>query len=711
MSDLMMFRNMSFKDYKSLEKNTILSLSDSTFRLFIYNVSKDILEDAIKCDDIAFRILNLYQHPSKEPHALKLSVRSELLENLDLICAIDEKRIISLIKHNLSMEFYQKLFNSLKLSNSPFIEKYNINNPKDFIYEFFITTEKEKLLYDKYNFLGKSDLDMEILEIPRAKQIKNLYNLMEEKDLDLCIRLYIIFGYDNAYKILNNNFTFDTKAELIRVAKIQFTIDKRIAKLSEGKSDDEDVGIKYLGDDEIENLGLLPANELEERLRKLRDLNEKEEEKEYAENFSLNIKRRDDISNRELNSLFRDVDLLKIYNSNYHEELIDFLLGNTKRDNDCLLRMILNNNAFGIEGGLCALINNYSEIKEEANHSNIKMTSLLDVIDYIKTTAYKLKPNELDIPFASLVKIVNSRQFCAKESEIILDDLFKLHEERKSVYKFSIPSIVGNYEGVEYETLSNKDNELFTIGIDCGSCFKIGADADKYLKYTLTSKHAKVAKLTYDGIKYMCPMNRNGNAIFINAIEPKVGNKKVREKLILALVSMVEEMSKKTVSEEKIEIASITDLHMKGILDEFPEFETDEIVFLENDKGYDNVFYCDLNKPDLKTRTIFNLSDTEFRRYTPKAIYTSKRNQVKYFNPKEERHIEEVEAQINSIYYSHLLEREEEETYRKINIKEFDKIVYNDDWFSLSSGYKNFTVILNRDIRAKTESIKVKKMF
>ena len=113
-------------------------------------------------------------------------------------------------------------------------------------------------------------------------------------------------------------------------------------------------------------------------------------------------------------------------------ELEKFLLGNFKKDNDCLLRMVLNKQALGLDDELGNIISHFEKIREVANRDEtLSLNSVLDVIDISKVFLYQLKPDELDITLGTLSKLLHSRKYCTEPPKEILRRTLELHKRRK----------------------------------------------------------------------------------------------------------------------------------------------------------------------------------------------------------------------------------------------------------------------------------------
>ena len=197
-----------------------------------------------------------------------------------------------------------------------------------------------------------------------------------------------------------------------------------------------------------------------------------------------------------------------------NKDLNKFLLGNEKQDNDCLLRLIFNKKAFGLNQNLDTLINSFEEIKKIATRktNNFSLYSILDVIDICKSTLYKLKPDEQDMTLETITKIQNATQYCHIPKEEILLRAKELHKERRKKVYATIPTVHGQKNGIKYQVLPFDSESLITSGIDTGSCLRVGGLGEDFLRYCMTNPNAVIVSVKNENNKkYICPFIRNGN--------------------------------------------------------------------------------------------------------------------------------------------------------------------------------------------------------
>ena len=375
--------------------------------------------------------------------------------------------------------------------------------------------------------------------------------------------------------------------------------------------------------------------------------------------------------------------------------------------------MILNHLALGLNQTLSGVINNFDMIYHMIEKSNGKMNihSLLDVIDASKVLLYDLKPDELDIPLATIAKIQNSRQHCIESSSTIIKKAKKLHHERKRKVSSSIPIVKGKFQNeITYEVLGFDDEKLLTVGIDTGSCFKIGAPGEDFLKYCLTNKNGAVLTfVTKDGTYYACPIIRNGNSIFGNGIDPKPATYEEMENIIGALKAAFEKICLKSSSEEPIEMGVITDLHLKDyFLKNMKErFEVEKPFMIGE------YCYTDYYKPEINNYVLYKVNEkVKMSYYNPVVMYEQPRSEPFFYISSIEKDKEKVELIINSIGYA--LYKNDKKTqqkkvrYKPFCVEDFSSIIGNKDWFvGIRKNLQIESYCLPYDIRAKKEMYRI----
>ena len=709
-------------------KKTIFDLVDDDIKQYIYNHNNLLL-----CKDNLTNLQIHLQKLSKESF-LKIVDNKNLNNafNIDSVKIIDEKYNLTTYEYLvIKQEIISERFSNISL--------------------FQIKNKEELIIYSKFHILVNIDkvIDNNIIinniEIPYNYILtvnkKHINSLIEESPKEnitnnilfiTIMKMYMTLGLDNSKKVLHNFFTYSTNSSLKRTSEEFYKDLRRNYRLQ-----NQDKFYYYGIEEKIENTYLnnnldyledfcgdpknkkiflkkiakaLKINNVEKKKETLKEIiideiNKREKYyheiliNKYIEYYSKRIKN-SNITITELYNIFSKV------NYNYkitkdgkiipNDKLIKVLLGNCKKDNDCLLRMVINKGAFGLNDELYQIINNFDKISSIAeSNSSLSIYSISDIIDISKIFLYNLKPDELDITLETLSKILKSRQYCTEPPEVILDRIMHLHKERKFKLSCAIPFINGE----------------LASGIDTESCFKVGGKGEDFFQYCLISPLGFVLELNYQNTNYILPSTINGNMVNINSIDPKIKDETTYQNIIEALKII----SKRLIRETKnIEIVTITDIHHEQLTSNMnlKKISINKFIPLDTD------VYCDYNKKEV-TNYILGIKNNKVR---PTYFYNNERFFIKRFNPyiisiDKEYDKERINLLINQIAYSSinfesipLIEKHyKKETYKEINVDNYLYIIGNMDWFIGIDKNKNYVeFILPYDKRAKKEYLKYK---
>lgn len=715
-----------------------------TNRLKLDEIS--FLQSKIENNDVEQKLNNL---------KIKFNISDKLYNSLLQKLNNKERSIISLYKFKNLEEIY--LYDKFGI----LLEVDNIDNNISIGKENIFTKE----LLEKINIRHMNIIINKIIQ-DNENQKKD-YN----KIFTVAIKLYSIFGFDNTMKILNNKFTYMNKKANTTISKNIFTKERRKYRLENQnkfysndmlektieainnkdlyyfcnicpKEDEflsseldlnkqkeiisyDDILISYM-EDLIKVFKAIPDDKKrKEEISKLLKETINSREIKLCNNFIKNYEkkieiycRKDKLNYNELYELFKGVNIQNFKldtNGRFiiNSDLTKFLLGNEKYDNDCLLRLILNNVAFGLEKNLSYLINNFSKIKKIAeNHNNLfSINSILDIIDICKARMYKLQPNEKDLTFETITKIQNSYQFCLEPQEDIFKRTKELYLKSKKKVSSTIPSVEGiTKDNIKYEVLKFDDQSLITVGIDTENCLRVGGKGEEFLNYCITSQYAVIVGFWDEFNKfYMCPFIRNGNGIYGNGIDPKPENEHKSKIILEALQMCVNRIINISFEQEKIEFATITDLHQE----EF--FKKQNIPTIKIDKylPINDTFYSDYNKENLKHYIISEDNNFKIHTYIPETMYFQKRRQNYIYSKDTKNNNEDIQVIINSIAYENIncienlskkVKNSKKRNFEQINIENYEYVVGNKDWYILID--KNFNLksdILPYDPRAKLE--------
>lgn len=628
------------------------------------------------------------------------------------------------------------------------------------------------LLYSRFNLVLPTQMDLYGIRLYEdilypyqyicrvsSKPIIQLFNLIAKKENNVnpsqafvvALQLYGIFGFDLAKKILDDKFTYITDQALIRASEAAFVKERRKYRLTHQQEflsqemkekilpalQKKDISffknitvfkdITYINhfieslENKIESFDLkikqkIVSSIVESEIITREQIYKKEFMKQYKDAYyKEHGEKRGFVTCQELYDLFASVQphtfrLDEKGKCMSSSSLHQFLLGNTKANNDCLLRIILNHIETGMNESVDQIINQFSLIDATIQKANGKLSlySLLDVADICKASTYHLEPDLSDLSLDTISKIIKSHKHCSEPKEVIFKRALQLHRNQRRKICSTIPTVQGDMDGVKYEVLPFSSEKILTAGIDTGSCLKVGGKGEDFLEYISSSRHAVMVAL-YDtnGDYYVCPFIRNGNGLYGNGIDPKPKKERIPY-LLKSLQKCAFEIMKSTNKKEPILFTTITDLNLKEELSsyDFPSYQNREYLPLES------TFYSDYHKADKKTYII--AAESEFtvpEYYSPIYTYEQPREDV-YIYEKGELGAEEMTRYMNCIAYAkidYMNVNEIEKQHQKRNFKPLDAtlfkyIVGNRDWF-LAIDDKNQTVcyVLPNDARAKTE--------
>lgn len=773
------FQNL---DIKNININTF----NSIFLQSSVNVQKEILKNE-----------KIFDKVMKIPETrLKKSIL-EIIDDETLYCILNNPLSIKYYQeidafiNKVNNEMYKKIRDNTKILdiyiNNQFhdlneLEQHlnQIYNNKEIVQEFLIKckskilnpldtirikNEKEFIIYVKFNVLINVDINQEnyilsdntfldenyILNV-NERQVNKLLESLKVKanqsDQELLVaslKLYQIFGFDNAMKIINDKFTYLTASSNIRIAETNFRDDRREFRLNH-----QEKFYHYGLENEILNalknknfaffeqfcftrdrwyitdfisFIALKINKLEsqERMEAIKEIaiseiNQRENyyKDKYIKRYieKLNAKERpSELTASEICKIFGNVNIpYKLDESGRilpNQQLNEFLLGNFKKDNDCLLRIIFNKEGLGLNNTISDIINKFDMFKSivDKSNGNLSLNSILDVIDISKIKLYNLAPNEQDITLDTLSKIIKSKIYCSENEALLLKRTTELHVKRKEKIYSSIPIVDDNIDNVKYETIPFDADYALTLGIEVGNCFKVGGKGEDLLSYCLLSPHAIILSLKdEDNNKYICPFIRTGNTIHGNGIDP-IPNEKYIPKLLKAL----ETFSKEICLKSGIDIVTITDLHIFDYMKNSNYKECN----ITNKIPIDADLYSDYHKNEIKNYILYKISDdVESNYYLPDEKFYQKRNLNYQYSVTKEYDKERIQLIINSIAYSSIdyesnPDKEKNKMKRKfknLDINNYQYIIGNKDWFiAIDSNLNIISYLLPYDERARTE--------
>lgn len=588
-----------------------------------------------------------------------------------------------------------------------------------------IKTFNSFILYSKFGVLENLEeteyltlssgfvIPANIIKSVKDRHINKLMDILgySSISLEVSLKLYYTFGLDNSLKILNNKFSYMTDSAILRVNDYTFKDQRREYRTKNQHEfyyhkivDDVLSNIYDENNSMLRNLTIDKSIESEKKLRlELLDILKNTEKEEIYDKIKDKIidlinKREETLKKEHLNTLTnfknKKVDLNTLYDllkgvdiekvSSYDLDTIKnlnlFLLGNCKTNNDCLLRLILNNQAMGLNNSLSKLINDFKYIDSVAKKSKMSLKKVLDVIDILKINLYSLKPNEQDISLSILTRLENAKEYKIKNDIDVIKETCKLHVLRKSKVSSTIPSVSGkNYTVAPFDS-----PDLLVAGLDSKNCFRIAAQGEDFFRYCLTNKNAVIIYLeSEDKTKYLCPVVRAGNMICANGIDPKPKDSDIEFLLKTLKTCFLEMIDKTKNTSEPIEVATLSNLNLDSHLDNLEQFK------LQRPIPIDAKLYSDYNKDNIKHYILASYSYVTSKYYIPNITYYQNRQEDYEFDIDSTYDDEKISQIVNSICYSsidYLKVSDKEKNklrrfYKNIDVKYYKYIIGNKDWF------------------------------
>ena len=781
------FKQMSLSDFYK-NKEFFENLDITSFNILFLNVSDEIKQKIIDDKKLFDKIMQIPQTKHKKLiiELVSNDIKDYILRSENIKESIYAKKVILAYLNKIDYNQFYIFINKYNLTGNYFeidinqeLEKYKVSNNlkqllksnKQFNSLVFlkIKNKYELYIYTKFNILvevksnhGKNIylnnnvfLDYDFLINVNKSHITKLINLLKNKNNNYnnteifvsAIKLYMVFGYDNSKKIIEDFYTYSTEKSLRKASYelykdlrrgfrlnnqnkfYYYGIENEILKSLKNKDYHifEDICLT-IEPDYVPNAIKRLTNKLsevksttkKEQIIKEFVIDEIEKREEYYKEKDTNKYykyyksevRTQPLTVNEIYTIFSKINIKTKLNNKGQliedKELLKFLLGNFKRDNDCLLRLVLNKQALGLNNELYNIINNYYKIIEAVkNNSELSMYSLLDIIDISKVLLYNLKPDELDITLNTLSKILNSRKYMTENPKDIVQRVLDLHKLRKKKIYSTYPQIKGELNNAKFEVVSFQDESLLSAGIDGGDCLKVGAAGEDFLKYCLVSPNGGILYLYYNNVKYIIPFSKNGNMLNINNIDPRIND----ENLAINLINILKEVGKTWINYPKseIEIVTITDIHMK----EFMENMNLESIKFSKSIPLNTKIYTDYNKENVTNYIITKkFANNKINYNIDNKKFYQKRDIPYIYDKNHDEDKERIEIFINSIAYSSIeydYNTKEEidfykENYNLLSIDNYFYITGSKDWFiAITFDYEIISYILPIDKRAVEE--------
>ena len=591
------------------------------------------------------------------------------------------------------------------------------------------------------NLLNKTK-PSHIIKLMKDLGIKSKFD--SEIFFEVAIKLNTLFGFDIAKKIITDKFSYLNENSIKRIVNFKFINIRREYRFNNQQkfyfygmiseienainTQNHEFLINLIDDDNYDvNKFIEDYNKINDEESKIAYIKRIIEERETRHkekldkvlNIKLNkkiekFKTVNGISAKQLLRHLKELDLnvVSSYTDEEKTKLIDLLVGNEKKDNDCILRLIFNDEALGLE--LSTIANKFRMIEKVAKKSKLSYNKILNLVEILKINLFNIPADCKDINLNTLVKIISSKSFIVNSDKDILSETLKLHRERKLKTLSSIPSVSGKLDSIKYYIAPFDSESLLSLGVDSASCMKINGLGEEFFKHCLLSKDAGVLIIELSDVeKVYCPIIRTGNGVHINSIEPKI-----EKEQLLVVINILEKAFEDIMSlsseDEKIEVCTVGDLHYEGKIknkkvynkeEEFPYTEKEDKTFI----------YSDFNKENITHYIISENNYTENKYYIPKIRYYQNRVSPYEYNVNDEYDPDRLNMIINMIAFSSLdykkIDSKERNSkkrnYKYIDVNSFLYIIGNKDWYiAIDESYNVVADILPYDKRAIDEYLK-----
>lgn len=418
----------------------------------------------------------------------------------------------------------------------------------------------------------------------------------------------------------------------------------------------------------------------------------------------INILIKDENKFRKVYSSLILVDLQNVHlNSSkiiYDKEFINFFFSPNG-----LLKSILDND-YEISQNIGVIYAGFNEYEKR-----FKTQHIYNKIDFYKDLLKNgiLRPLDPDLaPLEGSIinECVDNKQFQSLSEDKIIQNVSDEYRQVRHKYEKTIPYVRGVQNGYYYETLTCDDPNLFVMGSKTNCCFKIGGEADSFVRYCAENVNGRVLviKNSKGNVCGMIPFVRNGNLLLCNSIESTfVKNIDSMRPLFEVAKTAFEKMIQiSSLNETKDESISLVLMgNYKNRIEKIGGFEMmpRDLINYENLRPLDESadMYANLGGYDYANYIITKKDDTSLyttSSFEPSARYLDPRMETKEIE--KEYIAKEDITNINKIYY--------EKTLGILDLSHALKIIYNKDFFILiNDDYSIISCIVGSDPRAINE--------
>jgi len=410
---------------------------------------------------------------------------------------------------------------------------------------------------------------------------------------------------------------------------------------------------------------------------------------------------------------FKEIDISNVKVENrkivYNKEFIKFFMGNNLDEPTSLLNLIYHGKT-NIDSYLETLYYSFDKLNARYKKQNLlTRTAFFEII--LPNSKVFFNPDE----YLLEGDIINSYFYNKKHQSLssfeFTKEIKEVYGEMKHNYQKTIPYVSGRMGKYLYETLRANDPSIFTKGAETNCCFKIGGQADNFVRYCAISKHGRVIAIKDENgeVVAMIPVIRNGNLVVCNSIESNFLNDRlfmsnmfqILEEIGYKMIDISNEFEKNT---DKIQ--AVLCGNYKNEINKFQKYQyvklnnlydCDKIAPL-NDMG-DNI-NCNLGL-SWGVYCISGCENFDFnsaRVFEPSIMYEDPRGKTYELEREfiDEEFLLSIQKRIDSISF--------ECGVPSVDVDKTNTVIFNEDWYVIvDKQNKIHSAIVGKDSRALYE--------
>jgi len=417
----------------------------------------------------------------------------------------------------------------------------------------------------------------------------------------------------------------------------------------------------------------------------------------------------DDYCLRNLLFSFDDIDLSNVevidreivYNSNF----IKFFMGNKMNDPTSLLNLIYENKT-NLGHHLENLYYSFGSLYERYLNQD-KLSKKVYFEEFLRNSKMCFNPDEYELEGHVINTYFDNRQHQSLKSVDFVKGVRDSYGEMKHNYQKSIPYVKGEMFGYTYETLRADSPLVYSVGADTGCCFKIGGQADSFVRYCAEDKNARVIAIRNksDKVVAMIPIVRNGNLVVCNSIESNnIKSVSFMEKMFQILESVGNDIINVSIETEGRDrgIQAVLCGNYKNFIEQFNKYKKiDYGMEFNKISPLNSGVSCNLGMDAHECYCISSIDNFDFDNalvYEPEVLYNDPRRSIYELevDSLSDEEIKAIQKRIDSICY--------ESNYQKVRLDNAIMVIFSNDWFIVVDNKNNiYSSIVGKDKRAYLE--------